>query len=1353
MTTAGTVEIAIKASGSAKFIAQVQEAVDKLKLVGAESGRAGNAAEKLSQQTEQTGNSMGKFAKLAQSAAAAAAAFAGVKFAQNLAASAHQANVATQAFQSLGGNIERLRKATGGMVSDADLVKRANLAQTMGINNAAFEKMAVIAQASAAKTGQSMSYLFESIIVGSARQSKLILDNLGIIVNVDKANQDYARTLGKSSAVLNDVEKKQAFMNAVMAQGDKMMKEMADAGISLISPFDVLSASVDNAATMLGSMLIPTFVKLFDVIQPVFDAVKYVADIWKRLTPGVRDAISTVAAFTVVMIALPVVINAVSGAVSLLSAVFMTSVRAVSVLLFPLIKVVAVVGSIISSIAIARVAWEENWAGIKTSTLDAWAWIKRVTYASVVGVVAYFYFMRDSAALALSKLGQLVVAFIFAPVELVIKALDMLMGAFANMMAAGSLAFSAMGMDKEAATFARAADDIDKAMVKVSRSVGEARDALAGKLEIAEAPNWKRSSMEAKNSVDSTGGKISEMVTGAMQAIPGLWNQLKAVGGEMGGKFLDLVGQGLKLILKDLGIELLPEGTIKKTSKGLADATGGAMSEELVKARKDFAGLVDDLRARDKVTSFQDPFRGVAQVSADLVKELRSASEKAQKAGMSMDEAGMLIRRNAGREYAERINGITNLAQWNQAVALASREALAMGVDLKDVSQNLKFQPADVSDIMTGRVSEIFDVVAKQSGLAIAQGDKQSIVEAISKGISAMLKDGKLDFDLIGKAIGGLLGSTAGGSQAIGDLFGFARMGSKSVGAGGQAASVALQMGPGGLAAMSSLLGGGSAGASAAAGGVSALAGGTTGAAGGPAGAAIGASVAGIVAAAIPMVIDAFKQAAQAIMDAAKAVPEAISGVIQKIAGLIPGDKIKGIASEAFSPMVVSIGLAVGAFAALSGPLSVFAALMGPVIVPALLLLSAAINIAAPMALFVAAALVTVASVLFAFGTAVVTALAAVVTAAASLYVILASLVSAVVMAVTPIGAITALMAGSLVPALVIATAGLMLFSAVAATVIATIGLFISFMKLAADTKSFETFKRAFEGSIARVVTALEPFFTNLLPLAGLFDALVSVVIPLAAAFASNEAASRILFEVFKFLAIGLGVLVMAVGYLVTGLLAGVIAFADGMIGFIRTFQFVQMTLNGFADMLLNVGAIILMAIRWAFDSVLPDSLKSFLDGAANRMLGAVGTGSGTTGAVSGLYEISQAAQGLSPDLEAMGSALSALTNLTYDEAMTRASILAKEKDMNESLTNIPQGFKVAAARFRAIQSDAFGSATGVDAQAGGSPGNNFFIDKVNVAAENLDEFAASLTRAAETQSLQQTGTTSTRDGLFNGRG
>jgi hypothetical protein len=168
--------------------------------------------------------------------------------------------VAEQFFLNAGKAISKYREATHGLISDADLMKKSNLADSMGINEKTFLNLANVAQAASLKTGQSFEYMFNSIILGTSRASRLLLDNLGIIVSVKEANLHYAEalkatdeagqyaniTVDKLARSLDDQQKKAAFAEEVMRKSAGTLDEFSDIGDKSAQNFDKLSSAMDN---------------------------------------------------------------------------------------------------------------------------------------------------------------------------------------------------------------------------------------------------------------------------------------------------------------------------------------------------------------------------------------------------------------------------------------------------------------------------------------------------------------------------------------------------------------------------------------------------------------------------------------------------------------------------------------------------------------------------------------------------------------------------------------------------------------------------------------------------------------------------------------------------------------------------------------------------------------------------------------------------------------------------------------------------------------------------------------------------------------------------------------------------
>jgi hypothetical protein len=94
-------------------------------------------------------------------------------------------------FTALGGktkDIDALRTALAGTVDDAALIKMSNTARSLGVDVSRLPDLAGIAGKASMALGEDIGFMFDSVVKGSARESALILDNLGIQIK-DSAGQ------------------------------------------------------------------------------------------------------------------------------------------------------------------------------------------------------------------------------------------------------------------------------------------------------------------------------------------------------------------------------------------------------------------------------------------------------------------------------------------------------------------------------------------------------------------------------------------------------------------------------------------------------------------------------------------------------------------------------------------------------------------------------------------------------------------------------------------------------------------------------------------------------------------------------------------------------------------------------------------------------------------------------------------------------------------------------------------------------------------------------------------------------------------------------------------------------------
>lgn len=173
--------------------------------------------------------------------------------------------------QSSQAMLAAMKAMTAGTVADTDLMLAANRAMMLGVSDNAEEMGQLMAAAieRGRALGVSSQQAVNDIITGIGRMSPMILDNLGI-VGVTQSVEEYARSLGKTSDALSDVEKKQALVNAVIASGSGQ-PVLEDAA----SAFERMDASIKNLQVSLGELFGPAIAA---VAQSMADAADVVTD-------------------------------------------------------------------------------------------------------------------------------------------------------------------------------------------------------------------------------------------------------------------------------------------------------------------------------------------------------------------------------------------------------------------------------------------------------------------------------------------------------------------------------------------------------------------------------------------------------------------------------------------------------------------------------------------------------------------------------------------------------------------------------------------------------------------------------------------------------------------------------------------------------------------------------------------------------------------------------------------------------------------------------------------------------------------------------------------------------------------
>jgi hypothetical protein len=108
------------------------------------------------------------------------------------------------------------------------------------------ERLALVAKNASLALGIAMPDALNRLSRGIVKLEPELLDELGLFTKIGPATEKYALELGKSTSSLTDFERRQAFANAVLEEGEKKFKALNEAAAN---PYDKLLASLKNVAT------------------------------------------------------------------------------------------------------------------------------------------------------------------------------------------------------------------------------------------------------------------------------------------------------------------------------------------------------------------------------------------------------------------------------------------------------------------------------------------------------------------------------------------------------------------------------------------------------------------------------------------------------------------------------------------------------------------------------------------------------------------------------------------------------------------------------------------------------------------------------------------------------------------------------------------------------------------------------------------------------------------------------------------------------------------------------------------------------------------------------------------------
>ena len=157
-----------------------------------------------------------------------------------------------------------VREITNNQLTIVQAAEQTNLALSAGFSSKQIEGLSGVAIKASRALGRDLADAMTRVTRGSAKMETELLDELGIYTKIEPATRAYAAALGKNVKQLSEFERRQGFVNAVIAEGEKKFKAINTSIPSTAERIEALGTKIVDLSTKFGSFLA-------DVLAPLAD--------------------------------------------------------------------------------------------------------------------------------------------------------------------------------------------------------------------------------------------------------------------------------------------------------------------------------------------------------------------------------------------------------------------------------------------------------------------------------------------------------------------------------------------------------------------------------------------------------------------------------------------------------------------------------------------------------------------------------------------------------------------------------------------------------------------------------------------------------------------------------------------------------------------------------------------------------------------------------------------------------------------------------------------------------------------------------------------------------------------------
>ena len=162
--------------------------------------------------------------------------------------------------------LNNVREITKNQLTLAESASQINLSLSAGFDSSQIEGLSQVALKASRALGRDLNDAYTRVVRGSAKMETELLDELGIYTKIDPATRAYAAAIGKTVGQLTEFERRQAFVNAVIEEGNRKYSSINTTLPTSAEQIEAFGTRILDIAGALGRFLADTLAPLADFL-------------------------------------------------------------------------------------------------------------------------------------------------------------------------------------------------------------------------------------------------------------------------------------------------------------------------------------------------------------------------------------------------------------------------------------------------------------------------------------------------------------------------------------------------------------------------------------------------------------------------------------------------------------------------------------------------------------------------------------------------------------------------------------------------------------------------------------------------------------------------------------------------------------------------------------------------------------------------------------------------------------------------------------------------------------------------------------------------------------------------------